>query len=94
MKLSTFIIVVTTFLLGNVQAKNKTKTCKHAVIGAGIGGVYSAWRLVVDSGKVKGEDLCIFEAKKRPGGRILSVDDPVPGFEGFNVDLGAYRYVC
>ena len=36
--------------------------------------------------------ICIFEAKRRPGGRILSVRDPLPRFEGFTVDIGGYRF--
>lgn len=66
--------------------------CDISIIGAGIGGVYSAWRLAVDSRAVPGSRICIFEAKKRIGGRILTVRDPIPGFEGYAVDLGAYRF--
>lgn len=73
-------------------ASERVRGCDISVVGAGIGGVYSAWRLAVDARAVRGRKICIFEAKQRPGGRILSVDDPVPGFEGYTVDLGAYRY--
>lgn len=67
--------------------------CKVVVIGAGVGGVYSAYRLAVEAGVVPGSNICIFEALDRPGGRIFSVTNTVPGFEDFTVDLGAYRYV-
>ena len=60
-------------------------SCSTAIIGAGIGGAYSAFRLA-------SPDVCIFEAKERLGGRILTVRDPIPSFEGYTVDLGAYRY--
>ncbi|KAK1861226.1 hypothetical protein I4F81_003810 [Pyropia yezoensis] len=65
--------------------------CKVAIVGGGIGGAYTAWRLVVDAKAVAGRDVCLFEAAQRFGGRILTVSD-VPGFEGYTVDLGAYRY--
>jgi len=58
--------------------------CKVVVVGGGIGGAYAAWRMVVDSGKVDGKDVCLFEAADRFGGRIRTVSD-VPGFEGYTV---------
>lgn len=61
------------------------------IVGGGIGGAYTAWRLAVDAQAVPGRDVCVFEAAQRFGGRILTVSD-VPGFEGYTVDLGAYRY--
>lgn len=86
--LITSILFVWTFV---VNAESFSE-CEIAVIGAGIGGVYAAWRLAVDAAVVDPSSICIFEAKSRPGGRILSVDTPVPGFEGFTIDLGAYRF--
>lgn len=62
--------------------------CDVSVVGAGIGGLYSAWRLAVDTKTVDPASLCIFEAKTRVGGRILSVTDPLPGWKGYTVDLG------
>lgn len=58
--------------------------CKVVIIGGGIGGAYTAWRLAVDSKAVAGRDVCLFEAADRFGGRILTVSD-VPGFEGLTV---------
>jgi len=58
--------------------------CKVVIVGGGIGGAYAAWRMAVDSGKVEGEDVCLFEASDRFGGRIRTVSD-VPGFEGYTV---------
>ena len=59
--------------------------CETAIVGAGIGGAYSAFRLASPS-------VCIFEANSRPGGRILTVRDPSASFLNFTIDLGAYRY--
>lgn len=86
--LLTVLLVTTT----RVTATATATDCDITVIGAGLGGVYAAWRLAVDAAVIQPSKVCIFEAKPRPGGRILSVRDPVPGFEGFTVDLGAYRF--
>lgn len=89
--MASFTFLVAILALVSILDAQKPEKCGVAIIGAGMGGVYSAWRLAVDSGAVQPSDICIFEAKARPGGRVLSVSDPVPGFEGFTVDLGAYR---
>lgn len=89
MHFSTILFTV----LFSLAAAKEHSDCDVVVIGAGIGGAYSAWRLAVDSAAHPGPKICLFEAKNRPGGRILSVENPVPGFENFTVDLGAYRYV-
>jgi len=64
------------------------------IVGAGIGGAYTAWRLAVDDGgrKVAGRSICVFEAAARPGGRILTFRDAPSPFDGSAVDLGAYRF--
>lgn len=46
--------------------------CKLVVIGAGTGGLYSALRLI-DSGKLQGADICVFELADRVGGRLYSL---------------------
>jgi cation diffusion facilitator CzcD-associated flavoprotein CzcO len=46
--------------------------CKLVVIGAGTGGLYSALRLI-DSGKMQGADICVFELAERVGGRLYSL---------------------
>ena len=43
--------------------------CKLAVVGAGWGGAYFAWRMAVDTKTVDAKDVCVFEANGRVGGR-------------------------
>jgi len=68
--------------------------CSTVIVGAGIGGAYTAWRLAVDDGgrKAGGRSICVFEAAARPGGRILTFRDAPSPFDGSAVDLGAYRF--
>lgn len=72
-------------------AQSVPQNCSVVVVGAGVGGAYVAYRLAVESGKFLPDQICIFEAYNRPGGRILSVRGAIPGFENYTVDLGAYR---
>jgi len=65
--------------------------CKVTIVGGGIGGAYTAWRLAVDARAVRPADICLFEASTRFGGRIFTVQD-VPGYPGFVTDIGAYRF--
>jgi hypothetical protein len=71
--------------------------CQISIVGAGPGGVYTAWRLAKDS--VEGDDamsvpperICVFERSQRLGGRIFSVRNLGP--EGdLVVESGAYRF--
>jgi hypothetical protein len=65
-----------------------TPSCEYSVVGGGWAGVYAAWRLVVDAGKVPGKSVCIFEAMSRAGGRTLTAKND----QGLMVDVGAMRY--
>jgi len=70
--------------------------CDVAVIGAGIGGLYTAWRLLTGCSREGGvaPKVCIFEASARTGGRILTLRgaDALPqGFDGYTVDMGTWR---
>lgn len=58
--------------------------CRVAVVGAGAGGAYTAFRL--DS-----SDVCVFEREQRVGGRALSLRQLGP-HRDLTVDLGAYRF--
>jgi monoamine oxidase len=44
-----------------------------AIVGGGVSGVYSAWRLLTEGGKKR---VAVFEASDRVGGRLLSVTPP------------------
>lgn len=70
--------------------------CDVAVVGAGIGGLYAAWRLATAGGKagVRPHRVCVFEATARTGGRILTLrgKEALPkGYDGYTVDMGALR---
>jgi len=60
----------------------------YAVVGGGISGVYSAWRL-----KESNRDLAIdvFEMSDRVGGRLLTVIPPK--MPSARVELGGMRYI-
>ena len=47
-------------------------SCDVAVVGAGVGGAYSAWRLI-EAGAVPGSGVCLFERSDRIGGRAYSL---------------------
>ena len=62
-----------------------------AVVGAGISGLYSAWRLVAESGSQGTPPaVAVFECSHRVGGRLLSVIPP--GIPQTRVELGGMRY--
>ena len=65
--------------------------CSLAVVGAGWGGAYAAWRLAVDTQTVDASKVCIFEANGRVGGRIYSIHG-LPHFADLAVDVGGYRF--
>lgn len=53
------------------------------VVGGGIGGLYTAWRLMKNTNLT----VCVLEASQRFGGRFHTI--LMPG--GFPADLGAMR---
>lgn len=63
------------------------RTLEVAVIGAGIAGLYAAWRL--RKGGIAPSDLGLFEATSRIGGRVLTVTPPSE-ISSMNLDLGAH----
>ena len=63
--------------------------CKLAVVGAGAGGLYSAMRLI-EEGVFDADEVCVFEATDRVGGRIYSLRGFGPEND-LTVDAGAYR---
>jgi monoamine oxidase len=60
-----------------------------AIIGGGISGVYSAWRLV--SSQPGKRRVALFEGSQRVGGRLLSATPP--GMPGTVCEIGGMRYV-
>lgn len=67
---------------------------QHAVVGSGWSGVYYAWRLAEASEvpEVRAEDICIFEARDRIGGRAYSTGAPAWRDADLDLSLGAYRF--
>jgi hypothetical protein len=61
-----------------------------AVVGGGVSGVYSAWRLASSRSADKQLRVRLFEADKRIGGRLLSVTPP--GIPNARVELGGMRF--
>ncbi len=60
-----------------------------AVIGGGIAGLYAAWRLA--DGGVPPDQIAVFEATDRIGGRLLSVS--MPGTNGLVAEFGGMRFL-
>ena len=60
-----------------------------AVVGAGVAGLYVAWRLLLDPAYAT-KSIALFDTAERVGGRILSVTMPdIP----YVTELGAMRYL-
>ncbi len=57
-----------------------------AIVGGGLSGVYSAWRLLTDGGK---KSVTVYEADKHIGGRLLSVKPP--NIDNMVAELGGMR---
>ena len=58
-----------------------------AVVGAGVSGVYSAYKLAQNN---HGWHIHVFETNNRVGGRLFSID--MPGISDFKADAGAMRF--
>eukprot|EP01043_Picozoa_sp_COSAG02_P057241 COSAG02_NODE_6914_length_3291_cov_5.102444_2_plen_393_part_00 len=66
--------------------------CSVTVVGGGWGGAYFAYRMCVDSEAVPCEEVCVFEANQRFGGRAYSTPIMEEGvLEPLSVDVCAYR---
>ncbi|KIC91860.1 FAD-dependent oxidoreductase [Flavihumibacter sp. ZG627] len=80
---------------------NTTPEYDIAVVGGGVGGVYTAWRLLTDQlsspllkkwrGKKSNLKVALFEGSDRIGGRLLTARPP--GFPNMNCEIGGMRYV-
>jgi monoamine oxidase len=60
----------------------------YAIVGGGISGIYSAWRLKESDSTLNIE---VFEASDRVGGRLLTVTPPK--MSNSHVELGGMRYI-
>ncbi|MEO8653279.1 MAG: FAD-dependent oxidoreductase [Ramlibacter sp.] len=60
-----------------------------AIVGAGVSGVYSGWRLLGDSSGKK--QITVFEGSDRVGGRLLSLTPP--GMPHTRCEIGGMRYM-
>jgi hypothetical protein len=64
-------------------------SCEFAVIGAGAGGVYAAWRLATAAEHpVEPHQICVFERLPHVGGRTYTLHSQGPRAD-LQVDLGA-----
>lgn len=67
----------------------------YAIVGAGVSGLYVAWRLLDDAKRSRGAKrpprIKIFEASGRTGGRLYSAQ--APGVPGLACELGGMRYL-
>lgn len=71
---------------------NSNETLDYAVVGGGIAGVYTAWRLI----QTRGPDgrppvVALFESSDALGGRLCSVIPPL--IRNARVELGGMRYI-
>ncbi|MEP6778556.1 MAG: NAD(P)/FAD-dependent oxidoreductase [Gemmatimonadaceae bacterium] len=77
--------------------QNKNEILDVAVVGGGVSGVYSAWRLLRDSSPTTFPNggarprITVFEGSERIGGRLLSVTPP--GMPNTTCELGGMRFM-
>lgn len=75
--------------LGGVVA---TSVLDVAIVGGGVSGVWSGWRLTDPSaGPARRKQVGVYELSDRIGGRLLSVR--LPGQPGIACELGGMRYM-
>jgi monoamine oxidase len=61
-----------------------------AIVGGGVSGLYSGWRLLTSPSPDQPRTVTLFESSHRVGGRLLSVTPP--GMPQARVELGGMRY--
>lgn len=87
-----------TFIVGSAAAAGTITATAHAaqdggtkkytIVGAGMAGLYAAWRLVVQSKHASTSDICILEMTDRIGGRLDTFTFP----GGATWELGGMRF--
>jgi lysine 2-monooxygenase len=78
-----------TSMSGADRLRSNSDILDTAIVGAGIGGLYTAWRLL-DRGQPP-TGIAVFEASPRVGGRLFSVT--MPGTTGIAAEFGAMRFL-
>src|SRR5688500_9204506 len=73
-------------ILARARANSERRGAAKRVIivGAGLAGLSAAYELTQT-----GHDVTVFEARTRPGGRVLTLRDPFP--DGLYAEAGAAR---
>jgi monoamine oxidase len=69
--------------------RSNTDTLDTAIVGAGVSGLYTAWRLLGCGQRAGG--IAVFEASARVGGRLFSVT--MPGTTGIAAEFGGMRFL-
>lgn len=62
-----------------------------AIIGGGVSGIYSAWRLTVDSARLPSKDVKVFEFGNRVGGRLETIF--FPEAKERRAEVGGMRFI-
>ena len=75
---------------GTNAMPRRREPCRVAVVGAGYGGAYFAWRLCVDSATYACSEVCVFEANERVGGRGYTT--VTEGTDALPLDMGPYCF--
>lgn len=78
-----------------MSAANIDQVLDVAIVGGGVSGLYSGWRLLSDTSGATARDgrlqVTVFEGSQRVGGRLLSVTPP--HMNDTRCELGGMRYM-
>ena len=69
------------------EAMNATLDCEVVIVGGGVGGLHTAFRL----GPVLGDKVCLFEKEERLGGRIYDITKSPINTNGPYIGTGGRR---
>src|SRR3990167_3866723 len=73
----------------HLTASSKT-VLDVAIVGGGVSGLYSGWRLLTTPSPDQPQTVSLFEGSDRVGGRLLSVTPP--GMPEARIELGGMRF--
>lgn len=74
-----------------MKRKDNGEILDVAIVGAGVSGVYSGWRMLKAGAGKASPRITVFEGSDRVGGRLLSLTPP--GMPGTRCELGGMRYM-